>query len=284
LSGYRLRFYPAKGLFYGPANLKNRWNVVIPDERLFINPASPWCTWNQRDHPARATPTGQYAADRQGISYGLIDDVCDGMVSCTIDGSPILFATARIVVAPPDFAPDRRPVVSLADGLKDRDARAGSREAAMPETFAELESAAIDIFERAFENAGLMNMDWIARYFGQWNADRARQIDVDYDPAIFFPLEKEQRSRLPLSQSARRNHRRFVVARLLRDMIRRDRDFIARMLRDPLARNAFNTRQMPALMRGADGRPLHLTSLQVALLKLYAERVPRGSPPEGAQP
>src|ERR1700722_8702690 len=127
----RLRFTPAKGIFYGPTNLKERWKDITLDERfLFLNKDSPWCSWKPTDDDPRGTPGGQYAQDDNAVSYGMVDDVCDGIIECTLKAGPWtanpagVLARARIAVAPPDYAPDRRHLASLADGLKDRVDRA----------------------------------------------------------------------------------------------------------------------------------------------------------------
>lgn len=62
--GLRLRFTPAKGEFYGPTNLKDRWKGVQLDSRfLFLNPKSSWCTWtpdpNDLRHARRAIRPGR---------------------------------------------------------------------------------------------------------------------------------------------------------------------------------------------------------------------------------
>src|SRR5215475_4095380 len=52
----RLRFTPAKGIFYGPSNLKERWTKVNLDERyLFLNKDSKWCSWEPRDDDPRGS-------------------------------------------------------------------------------------------------------------------------------------------------------------------------------------------------------------------------------------
>jgi hypothetical protein len=60
-------------------------------------------------------------------------------------------ATARIAVAPPDYAPDRRFVLNLADDLCDRDA---------PPIDDPSSEEIIDLFQRVFETVSLLNLDY----------------------------------------------------------------------------------------------------------------------------
>src|SRR5262249_44735633 len=119
---FRLRFTPGTGRFFGPANVRDRWRgVQLPSSDLFLNPESSWCRWKRQPDDPRGWRPGQYAQDADSnVSYGLVDDVCDGIITCAVDGLDqrsdleIVPAHARIVVGPPDYAPDRRPIVSLA--------------------------------------------------------------------------------------------------------------------------------------------------------------------------
>ena len=55
-------------------------------------------------------------------SWGCIDDSSDGLIQATlVAGDQVYRAVARFFVGPPDFAPDRRPVYSIADDLSDRE-------------------------------------------------------------------------------------------------------------------------------------------------------------------
>ncbi|MCA1677360.1 MAG: hypothetical protein LC799_36000, partial [Actinobacteria bacterium] len=94
-------------------------------------------------------------------SWGVVDDTSDGVVSTevVIDGRRFT-AAARICVGPPDYAPDRRPFLSLADDLTDRDVEPPSVDellAAEDDTQQRL----TDLFQRVWETAGLVNLDAI---------------------------------------------------------------------------------------------------------------------------
>ena len=163
--GVRLRFTPGKGFFYGPTNLKDRWQTIdLDDKFLYLNKDSAWCSWRPAADDSRGTPGGQYAQDANGVSYGMVDDVCDGIITCRLNThatgeAAVLVSHARISVAPPDYAPDRRHLVSLADGLKDRVDR--------QDVFADDYLSDIDLcdaeirelLQRIYETASLNNVD-----------------------------------------------------------------------------------------------------------------------------
>jgi hypothetical protein len=76
----------------------------------------------------RKVPSGIHAlfGESTGQSLGLLDDVTDGIINCSIGAKT---ASARIAVGPPDFQPGRRHPVSIQDGLVDRIDRAAIRPA-----------------------------------------------------------------------------------------------------------------------------------------------------------
>ena len=106
-------------------------------------------TWSHA-HP-EPSDTYDGADTGSGRSWGVVDDTCDGIIEAqvVIDGVRKV-ARARIVTGPPDFAPDRRPFVSLADDLADR-------ELALPDVDAPVTLAEIaDLFRRVFETVSLV--------------------------------------------------------------------------------------------------------------------------------
>ena len=118
-------------------------------------------------------------------SWGVVDDSCDGIIEAqvVVDGVRYV-ATARVLSSCPDFAPDRRPLNSLADDLADRD------EPPVPvdtddEAYETLDEIA-DLFERAFETASLINLD-ANRYRGlNENLSGADPADYPDPPLIDF--------------------------------------------------------------------------------------------------
>ena len=86
---------------------------------------------------------------------GVVDDTCDVVVQAALVVEGIrLQAQARVIVGPPHFAPDRRPFVSLADDLTDRDPAVFAEE----EPLVDAQHRVNDLFQRALEVAGLFNL------------------------------------------------------------------------------------------------------------------------------
>jgi hypothetical protein len=282
--GLRLRFLPARGCVYGPKNLLERWKVDLRGEFLFLDPRSSWCSWKPDDTDPRGWPDGQFAKDEDGVSYGIVDDTCDGIVSCWIEGVDLPPARARIVVGPPDYAPDRRPLVSLADGLKDRVDREEifrrNYVDGTPASARRTEQEVVDLMERAFETMALINLDvFNDRVTVQENAAVALGQGIAYDEKTAqyaFPVNRPMPGDpLPLTEQGREHHRRHVAAEVLTDFLRKRPDFVTRFVRPPLSPDAFFDTLMPALMRGASGHPLHLTRRQYDLLTLWARSLRR---------
>ena len=290
----RMRFYPPKGLVYGPTDLLERiaahpnpgeWQGFDLPGRLIVNPSSAWPNYvlGQDVGPpfvpqdGRKTPTGIHAVfspDR--TSLGLVDDVTDGIVECRIAG---LTAVARIAVGPPDFAPDRRHVVSIQDGLADRVDRTGMRTADL----AELDDLVRDLFERALETSDMMNKD----------SELDRRHPVDEPPSFRMPRATGNRDELavntiwstrdefapaahrsdalPVSFKGRRKHRRYVALEYLRDRLREDPQLIDTWIRRPLDRFQAFDRRMPPLMRGSHGRAMNITRRQYDMLQRWVE-------------
>ena len=268
---FRLRFTPARGTFYGPPTLPEPWRSALPPEQLFLNERSSWCAWKPGVDP-RTTPGGQFAHDDAGVCLGLVDDTCDGIISCEIDGLDVAPAVARIVVTPPDLAPDRRPPVSIADGFKDRVSR---EEVSAPTYVADVALVTeeiTDLLERAFETAGLMNLDALNDLFDtNTNPWIARTHGVVYQEADRFRVPPATPSNpLPLTTMGRDRHRRFLSREVLADFVRKRPELIAEWIRDPSGADPFFNTKMPIFMRGSTGDPLHVTRRQYDLLVAWA--------------
>jgi hypothetical protein len=182
----RVRFTPPKGLVYGPptattgpaqevppgvyeapATQFGRIHEIVPPERRILNANTEWSRYvmmtGEYEDPA---PQDGYDGATVGNhqSWGCVDDSTDSLIHATmvVDGR-LYRAAARVFVGPPDFAPDRRPVYSIADDLADREKpliELDQRD--LRETTAEV----LDIFHRAFDAASLFNLD----------AERARAL------------------------------------------------------------------------------------------------------------
>ena len=153
--GYRARFTPPAGHVYGPGDLADRlakqeqdkanlqppppWRhlaILREDLRatfLILNPQAHWCGGRPqspdaapqrvangllRSVPADGTPS---PGNNLAVPLGLMDDMSDGIIGCSFDYQGKAYRVcARVLVGPPDFSPDRRPTLSLADLLRDR--------------------------------------------------------------------------------------------------------------------------------------------------------------------
>lgn len=271
----RLRFTPAKGKFYGPPKLKSKWDVDISDEQLFLNPDSAWVGFATSTEDRRTAPWFLYAgADvGDGSSLGIVDDVCDAIIKCTIPGTDVVPGFARVTVSPPDYAPDRRHLISIADALKDHTDRSevwSSDYVAAESTESEIQ----DLFERILETMGLMNVDvFNNRVDVQENPATAFARGIPYRPTdhyAFTPPPAVEGEKFPLTQRGRQAHRRMLAIEILQDMIREKPGLIERWIREPGGNDGFFTTQMPPVMRDSSGGPLHLTRRQYDLLRNWA--------------
>lgn len=280
---FRVRFWPPKGKLYGPKNIYERTQVFgkvdDPDRPVepVLNPEASWPNWNtdtvsqNRDYIARLT-----MQDDNDVSLGIVDDTSDGFVRCTYQGKVV--ATARLAIGPPHYAPDRRYLISCADGLKDRE----DRDEPLPggEGSEEWKNAAgelvLDILERAFESTSLMNLESLVdRYENIENPEHAFSSDQAWNRSVsgtfdIEALRAETLEEFPLSETARRKHRQFLSMDLLKRYIRQRPELLKQLLRPPVGNNQYYNRQMPPLQRGSDARPLHLTRRQYDLILRWA--------------
>jgi hypothetical protein len=181
LSTLRVRFTPATGEVYGPDSaiagpasplppgealpkdtLGGRLHDIVPERNRILNPHTPWSRYvmdaaDQQD----PQPSDSYDGANVGgnRSWGVVDDSCDGVIEArvVIKGERFV-ARARVLSSCPDFAPDRRPFNSLADDLADRDMEpvqvtGGTKQ--------QTEREIVDLFQRAYETASLINLDAI---------------------------------------------------------------------------------------------------------------------------
>lgn len=212
-------------------------------------------------------------------SLGLVDDLGDGIISCEIPG--VDTARARIVVAPPLFSPDRRPPVTIADDLTDRVARADVRKDDWidAKNWALAEAEMDDLLDRAFETAGAANLDAWGEVLRQENeSDAVYRGDAwtpkDPSKPIFRDMKNTTVLDLPLTEEGRWRHRRNTADEFFEQLLRDDDKLLKRWIRDPDDPQAlyYDTR-MPALMRGSDRRPLHLTRRQLEAFRKWVEEL-----------
>jgi hypothetical protein len=282
----RLRFTAPAGEMYGPRNLGMLSKIRLPFENLRLNPQAHWCRWLPKsDVDPRDSPAGNYfpISDDNPLSLGLVDDLSDGFVECSLAGIGLI-ARARVVVSPPDFAPDRRHLVSFADGLSDRIKRAEVYNDTFYAEVSELEpgltkaSAEIrDLMERILETLSTINLEATAnRVDTIENVVFALQSDRSVGPGDHLGLTppiptKEQP--FPLTDAARELHRQFVVLDIFRHYVHQHEKELRTVIRPPFTGDPMFDRKMPALMRGSGGGPLHLTRRQYDMLFEWAKRL-----------
>lgn len=166
LDTLRIRFTPAAGEVYGPPTAvrgddprTGRSYEMVPEANRVLNPASRWLQHRLGDTDPQPSDTYDGAEQESNQSWGVVDDTCDGTVAVTmVVGKRVLSATARVCVGPPDYAPDRRPFLSLADDLADRDLDMVEVDEA---TQASTQRRIADLFSRVWETAALTNVDAI---------------------------------------------------------------------------------------------------------------------------
>jgi hypothetical protein len=328
----RMRFYAPPGAIYGPEDISERMKLdfelevdgskpnaewsgfKLPTEHQIVNPQASWPKYVPTQaklgpffgNDNRNTPSGLLAAPYSSIpvdgnpqlprSLGLVDDVSDGFVRCTLRvREMVLEAVSRLVVGPPDFAPANRPPISLADNLADREDRATPRSKKWSQD--ELGELVADILERALETSDLMHRD-----YQNWRSVRTNinehseaglrsPFDTDDVRAMLWPvpdaklINEGKVSAMALSESGTWKHRRYATLEYLEDRFRENPGLFEQIVRRPADPNPYFDRRMPALMRGSDGRPLHLTRRQWEIFRqwievLQAKTSAAGMPPE----
>jgi hypothetical protein len=206
------------------------------------------------------------------ISYGYVDDECDGIIEASLDTHDgTLTGFARVAAGPPTFAPDSKPVRTVADELEQ--AMFGPEATASPQEMKEVK----DIVRRALETVRLMNTGQMNKAGTTRGVGMARMDILDYSrksEPIFDPEVAD-------SLAIRTRHERVLLGLESGSLA-----WFARILRayDEVG-NLTDTgrRKMPGMMRNADGRHLSLTRRQVAKVKAVAEYiVAKGVRPEEA--
>ena len=305
----RFRVTPAAGLFYGPPRAARPTSEsAVPAVEManaFLDADAGWFG-QSGDGGGFVQPADTYDMVRPESSreptppsLGVVDDTCEIQVavSLTPPNAASLTAHASVFVAPPDFAPDRRPFLSLADELNDRTAaRAGPPEGEQLDDWVE------DLFERIYETVSLMNVDfWRAtrglpgltgtRLAGAAIAEDqvgppdqamgSRDALRDRDFAIAAPSTDVP---LPLSEHARSRHRTLSGVEELRDLVARQPDRLKALIRQPFEvedgeqGGDVTTMRMPPFMRQSNALPLTLAAWQYDLVMQWASTAVRSAP------
>jgi hypothetical protein len=264
----RLRFTPAAGTVYGSSRWRNtapgveeKDPIIDSDDLVLYDPTKgSWRGYTESAGPTLTNPAQIYAGypgkDGNQVSWGYLDDECDGTATVSLDlgEGNTLTARAHIGAGPPAFAPDTLPVRVISDELEQilLGTLVGD-----DVTIDEAE----EIVRRALEtvrhmNTAVMNGNAVD---GRQNvaSTMIRQDTNDFE-RFFEPI---MATSLVDNLAVRALHERVFnglssgAAPWFSDALRRPEDI------GDLS-NA-GRRKMPALMRNADGRALTLTRRQV---------------------
>jgi hypothetical protein len=264
----RLRFTPAAGHVYGASDKRNTSekatedDPVLAPERIIYDPAGPWHGYRESSGPALTNPGQIFAGyggdDGSWVSWGYLDDACDGTVTVELSrksGSPVV-AHAHISSGPPTFVPDALPIRTAADELV---------QIVLGPELDEKEQVPIDealeIVRRALDSIRLLNTAVMNGNptDGRLNiaSTMVRQDSNDFGRQ-FAPI---MASSLVDNFAVRALHERVFAA-----LSSGSAPWFAEVLRRPEEIGDLSDkgrRKMPAMMRGADGRMLTLTRRQI---------------------
>jgi hypothetical protein len=290
----RLRFTPAHGLVYGASDKRIEvdgqdpvLDKVVKGRVIYDGQkqTQKWLGWFDKGRPNDTNPGEIYAGftrviDKVAhhISWGYLDDECDGIVTVELklrDGTK-LSAFARIGAGPPHFAPDGLPVRTIHDELQ----QASLGPDVLPADARLLDAE--DIVRRAFETVRLMNTTVMnGNTVGGRTAAASMMPSQDSNDTrrLFAPIMGasivDNRSVLALHQ-ALFTALRAGTAPWFVDALRKP-DEIGDL-------SDAGRRKMPAMMRGADARYLTLTRRQIDTIRQVAATAPFKQLPARAAP
>ncbi|PHV06214.1 hypothetical protein CSQ96_16975 [Janthinobacterium sp. BJB412] len=272
----RLRYTPAAGLVYGSRMQRlepqaDGVPLLVPDpiidsEDLVLYDAErgDWLNYTEGTGPTLTNPAGIYAgyanAQDQQVSWGYLDDECDGLVRVvlTVDQSTTLVAQATIGAGPPAYAPDTLPIRVVSDEMEQL-----LHGPTVPEEEVSLEQAT-ELVLRALETVRLMNTAIMNGnpVNGRLNvaSTMVRQNSSDFE-RYYEPIAAAS---LVDNLALRALHERVFSA-----LSAGGAPWFAQTLRLPEEigdLSAIALRKMPALMRGADGRSLTLTRRHIDMV------------------
>lgn len=272
----RLRYTPAAGLVYGSRMQRlepqaDGVPLLVPDpiidsEDLVLYDAErgDWLNYTEGTGPTLTNPAGIYAgyanAQDQQVSWGYLDDECDGLVRVvlTLADNSTLVAQATIGAGPPAYAPDTLPIRVVSDEMEQL-----LHGPTVPEEEVSLEQAT-ELVLRALETVRLMNTAIMNGnpVNGRLNvaSTMVRQNSSDFE-RYYEPIAAAS---LVDNLALRALHERVFSA-----LSAGGAPWFAQTLRLPEEigdLSAIALRKMPALMRGADGRSLTLTRRHIDMV------------------
>jgi len=317
----RLRFTPGRGEFYGPPQAAQPTSEspvpAVKPENAFLNAKAGWFS-SRAEGPKRLGRSGLIepqdtydflSAAGGAPSLGVVDDTCDARIDVTLRlGGSGFSAHANVLVGPPDFGPDRRPFLSLADELNDRSADADARSAAI--TGDDLERWVQDLFQRAYETVSLMNVDHWREAHGRDPLPDSQLAptaivgdglsspekamggrDQLRDRSVQIPAVSSN-TPLPLAQRARERHRTIADVENLATLLAANPTRLRALVRGPFEhepgefapdRQEWTSMKMPPFMRGSNANPLTLSAWQYDLLMRWADAVRKPGPSAAMQ-
>lgn len=273
--GLRLRYTPGGGLIYGSSIMQvpgpNQKKIVDQtfvnheDRIIYDKHKGTWRGYEESDiskvfYTAPAQLFAGYDSKKgYRVSWGYIDDECDGFVSCKLKLSDeiTLTAKAHISAGPPSFAPDTLPIRVVSDEL----------EQILLSTDIEGEvnlEEAEEIIRRAFETIRLMNTTIMNgnSYEGKQNvaSTMVRQNTNDFGRLYEPIMAPSLVDNLALQ---------ILHERVFNGLSSGASPWFGDLLRKPTEIGDLSSkglRKMPALMRGADGRSLTFTHRQINMI------------------
>jgi hypothetical protein len=274
----RLRFTPAHGKIYGteskltdPVVVKAIYDPKKGSWGRYTEPESPKNDFTDRSRTNPSQIFAGYSRDEYLHGYGYVDDECDGIIEASLQISgKTLTSFARVAAGPPTFAPDSKPIRSVADEIEQAllgpDVKASWDEVA----------SVRELVRRALETVRLMNTDQLnkpgktgtvpgaAKTPGAGMA-RRDSLDFKRKPEPIFDPEVVD------SAAIRARHEGVLLGLESGSLA-----WFARVLREYDEVGDLTDegrRKMPGMMRNSDGRHLALTRRQVSRVRAVAELV-----------
>jgi hypothetical protein len=286
----RLRFTPARGYVYGACDRRHTSKTITePDpvltpERIIYDPAKNWVNYREPKSPTLTNPSQIYAGyDDSGeqVSWGYLDDTCDGEISVTLtrkEGLGPLHARAVISSGPPTFVPDALPIRTVSDELLQivYGPDISLDEKVPIDVALEIVLRALDTVRQL--NTAVMNGNPVngrLRTGSTMVAQDSNDFGRQYAPIMASSL---------VDQSAVR----LLHERVFNALASGSAPWFTDVLRRPEEIGDMTDkgrRKMPAMMRGADGRMLCLTRRQInQIIRAASGFLFQGSPQAAHQP
>jgi hypothetical protein len=280
----RLRFTPAAGLVYGASAMRLEEGGPVKDpvfdgheERIVYDKnRGSWCGFQSDIKSITLTNPSDiyqgYAPDplKLALSWGYLDDVCDGSISVQLalgDGKT-LAARAWVSSAMPAFAPDSEPVRTVADDIE---------QLMMGPEIEEEEvsfEAAAEIVRRGLESVRLMNTRAMNGNIIDGRVNIAHTLVTQDSNDVGRAFAPVMAPSLVDNLAVRGLHERVYAA--LKSGTAPWFDQVLRRPEEVGDLSDKGRRKMPPMLRGADSRCLALTRRQIDKISKAAANGPFG--------